>query len=143
VHSQRSWTYLVAHIVWATKNRERLLLPTMDEDLATFFRRKAEALGCTLLAVGFAYDHAHILARYRADCAVSTLVHRLKGASSRERNRGCDPTGPTLFWQDGSWAESCGPQAVPGLVRYIRRQREHHAVEGRAEPWELALFPTW
>ncbi len=140
--SPRSWTDLVAHIVWATKNRERLLLPAMDDDLAILFRRKARALRCTLLAVGFADDHAHVLARYPTDCAVSTLVQSLKGSSSREHNRDADPHDLALYWQNGSWIESCGPSAVPGLVRYIGRQRQHHAFRNPPEPWEHALFPT-
>ncbi|MEI8256590.1 MAG: IS200/IS605 family transposase [Deltaproteobacteria bacterium] len=107
--SPRSWTDLVAHIVWAAKNRERLLLPAMDDDLAILFRRKARALRCTLLAAGFADDHVHVLARYPTDCAVSTLVQSLKGSSSREHNREADPQGLVLYWQDGSWIESCGP----------------------------------
>lgn len=131
----------MAHIVWATKNRERLLRPALDDDLACFFHRKAHALRCTLLAVGFADDHAHVLVRYPSDCALSTLVQSLKGSSSREHNRDAGPNDPVLYWQDGSWIESCGPSAVPGLLRYIGRQREHHAFRNPPEPWERALFP--
>ena len=113
---QRSCIDLVAHLVWATKKRAPLLLAAMDDDLANFFRGKAATLGCTLLAVGNADDHVHVLARYPSVRCVADLLQSLKGASSHEHNRAEDPSGFSLCWQDGPGAESCGPQAVPGLT---------------------------
>lgn len=138
---QRSHIDLVVHLVWATKHRQPLLHEGIDEDLANFFRGQAAKVACALLAVGNADDHVHVAVRYPSVCSVAALSQSLKGASSREHNRATDPCGFSLYWQDGYWAESCGPQAVAGLIRYIRRQRLHHALDQRPEPWELALFP--
>jgi putative transposase len=132
----------MAHLVWATKNRGRLLHPSVDQELANFFRRKAAQLACTLLAAGNADDHVHVLVRYHSECSMAMLVRSLKGASSREHNRTEPPYELSLYGQDGYWAESCGPQAVPGLIRYLHRQRQHHALSQSPEPWELVLFPN-
>ena len=138
---QRSCIDLVAHLVWATKKRAPLLLAAMDDDLANFFRGKAATLGCTLLAVGNADDHVHVLARYPSVRCVADLLQSLKARRLTNTTATRTPTDSRSTGRTDPWAESCGPQAVPGLIRYIRRQRAHHARDNRPEPWELALFP--
>lgn len=57
--------------------------------------------------------------------AVSRAVQLLKGASSHWSHETL-PDFAHFAWQDGYGAFSVSQSAIPAVVAYIRRQREHH-----------------
>jgi REP element-mobilizing transposase RayT len=134
VAHRRSHTNLVVHLVWSTRHRVRVLREDGDHWLADLLTRKAERLGCSLLAVGVAPDHVHVLAILAPAVSLSTLAGRMKGASSRAWD--LEHPGASLSRQDGYRAESCSPRSLEPLVSYIVDQRARHAREVAAESWE-------
>jgi REP element-mobilizing transposase RayT len=134
VAHRRSHTNLVVHVVWSTRHRVGVLREDGDLWLAELLIRKAERLGCSLLDVGVAPDHVHVLAVLAPAASLPTLVRRMKGASSRAWD--LEHPGGSLPWQDGYWAESCSPGSLEPLVSYIIDQRGRHAREVAAESWE-------
>jgi putative transposase len=136
---RHSHNLFLAHIVWATARRARLLEPSADSWLAEMLRGKAYEAGSALVACGNADDHVHVLVRYPSTVTVASLVQRLKGASSYEWN---STRSPRLSWQAGSWAASVSPSHLAVAVRYVERQRAHHGETNPPETWETALFPT-
>ena len=131
-------TILLVHLVWATHRRLPWLEPCLDSWLAALLERKARRIDCHLLGAGVAADHVHVLVRHPPRVPVSTIAHRLKGASSHALH-GRIPDARELHWQVGYWAESVGKNDVDALVSYLRRQRSHHAANTSGEPWEAAL----
>ena len=84
---------------------------------------------------GAAPDHVHLLLRWDEVLALSTVVGRIKGATSHAWNRSF--TDVPLVWQDGFWAESCAAEPPAELTAYVRGQRAHHGSNALDGAWEL------
>jgi len=121
----QTYTRLLYHIVFSTKNREPWIDPAWRPDLHTYIggiirNRKGE-----LLAAGGIPDHIHLLVRLAADRAVSDVVRDIKAVSSGwlHDERGVMP----FAWQGGYGAFTLSPPAIPDVTEYINNQVEHHA----------------
>ncbi|HEY3819546.1 MAG TPA: IS200/IS605 family transposase [Polyangiaceae bacterium] len=123
---RRLWVQLV----WATRERERLLPPGLDEWLERLLVERCEHLGCAALAVGAASDHVHVLVAFRASLPIATIAQELKGPSSRALSARIARFG----WEAGYYAETVGDAAA--LVDEVRRQRERHEGSSSPERWE-------
>jgi putative transposase len=73
---------LYVHLVWTTRERE----PIIDNELAPFLCRFLRAIArkerAYIPEIGMVRTHLHLLARVHPTVPISTLVKRLKGASS-------------------------------------------------------------
>ena len=86
-----------------------------------------------LLEIGIVQTHIHLLARIRPTENVSSLVKRLKGASSAIAGKtGLSCGGLKLYWSKGYSVQSVSPQALDAVRRYIRFQPQHHPEEAIA-----------
>jgi len=123
---KRLWVQLV----WATRDRERLLPPDLDEWLRRLLVQRCEQIGCLAVAVGNAWDHVHVLLAFRPSMPIATIAQELKGPSSRALSARV----PRFGWQPGYYAETAGDPAP--LVEQVRCQREHHEDSSPPENWE-------
>ena len=122
----QTYTRLLYHIVFSTKNREAWIDPMWRSELHEYIggivrNRKGE-----VLAAGGVPDHMHLLLRLAADRSISDVVRDIKSNSSgwlHERNV------LPFAWQDGYGAFTLSPSAIPGVTAYIDDQEEHHARE--------------
>ena len=126
---RRLWVQLV----WATRERERLLPPTLDGWLERLVAERCEQIGCAALAVGNASDHVHVLLAFRATLPIATIVQELKGPTRRALSARI----PRFGWQGGYYAETVGDAGA--LVDEVRGQRERHADSAPPEPWEACF----
>ena len=77
------------------------------------------------LEIGGMPDHLHILASFKADTAVATMLRRIKANSSGWMNR--RPEARSRFgWQTGYAAFSVSEPQVEKVRQYFRNQPEHH-----------------
>ena len=122
----QSYTRLLYHIVFSTKNREPWIDAVWRDELHAYIggivrNRKGE-----LLVAGGIPDHIHLLMRLAADRSISDVVRDIKSNSSGWlHERGVMP----FAWQDGYGAFTLSPSAIPGVTAYINNQAEHHAKE--------------
>ncbi len=122
----QTYTRLVYHIVFSTKNREPWIDPSWCEERYAYIggivrNRKGE-----LLAIGGVSDHVHLLVRLAADRSISDVVRDIKSNSSGWlHGRNVMP----FAWQDGYGAFTLSPSAIPGVTAYIHAQEEHHATK--------------
>lgn len=101
-----TYTSLHYHLVWAPKNRERLIHPGIRDPLYRYLHGVAEARQGRLLAAGGMDDHVHLLVTLPADYAPASAVRDLKANSSRWLH---ERYGYTLFsWQQGYGACTIG-----------------------------------
>jgi putative transposase len=131
---------LFYHVIWGTKNR----LPVIDADREAVLRRALPGMArrdeALVHAIGIMPDHVHVVLSIPPRVTVSSVVNRLKGASSH------------LLGQDGHAADS---EAWPGwqaeygvlsfaesnlesLVEYAVHQRERHTqrdLRDKLERW--------
>jgi REP element-mobilizing transposase RayT len=120
-------TYTQIHIqlVFAVKYRQRFIQKSWKEDLYKYMATIIQNNGHKVLQINGVEDHIHILIGYRPVKSLSFLMQELKRDSSKWINerRLC----PKRFaWQEGYGAFSYRKSDVPGIIRYIQNQEEHH-----------------
>ena len=126
---------LYAHFVWSTHKRELLIDPLWEINLHHCIASSARSSGAKALAVGGIADHVHVLVEYPPSLALATLVANLKGSSSHFVNHEINPDYP-FVWESDYFVASVSAKDVPRLMRYIGRQKEHHAGQ-IAVDWEM------
>jgi REP element-mobilizing transposase RayT len=70
--------------------------------------------------------------------APSKIAQHLKGESSKWIHEEFENM-RTFAWQDGYGVFSVSNSKVPDVVDYIKRQREHHAIESFEEEYERLM----
>ena len=122
-----SHTYfsLLAHSVFATKERRILIPADLKAKLWPYMAGIARANKFKALAVGGMQDHAHVLLSLPTTMPVAKAVQLIKGGSSKWINDHL-PT-RSFDWQDGYSAFSIGVSQLETTIRYIDNQERHHA----------------
>jgi putative transposase len=122
---------LWVHLVWGTKHRLPLIVPTLRYKLYDQLRVIAKEKGYYLDFINGVEDHVHLLMGLHPKFALANVVKDLKGISStwvRDNHLSEE----YFHWQDGYAAISVSPDRVPVVRGYIKKQEEHH----RKETWE-------
>lgn len=122
----KSYTNLIYHIVFSTKNREPLITQERKQRLYDYIGGLIRTKGGIVLAINGIADHIHILVKLRADRALSDVIRDLKSNSTGwMRDVFADP--PEFGWQNGYGAFSVSASNIPAVRRYIAEQEIHHA----------------
>jgi REP element-mobilizing transposase RayT len=116
---------LLVHIIFSTKNRERIITPEIEPELFAYMGGILRNHESRLLDAGGTDDHVHLLVSQSKNVSLSALLNDVKKDSSswiktkgsRFRN---------FHWQDGYGAFSIGKSDVPALKQYLAGQKEHH-----------------
>ena len=127
-----AFTNLLYHIVFSTKNRERIILDSFRERLYEYAGGIIRSKGGRLLSIGGTQDHIHMAVKLKATEAVSKTIGELKGNSSKwiNENKFLDKY---FSWQAGYAAFSASESQIGALVAYIETQQEHHRVKSFKE----------
>jgi REP-associated tyrosine transposase len=120
-----TFSNLLYHIVFSTKERVPLIREDLEERLYAYTGGIVRGEGGILLEIGGTADHVHLLAKFKTDVAVSTMLKKIKGKSSKWVNDLPDYADP-FYWQEGYGIFSVSESAVERVRRYIRGQKEHH-----------------
>ena len=122
----RSYTNLIYHIVFSTKDRRPLITPDRQERLHEYIGGTIRGLGGISLGINGMEDHEHVLAKLRPDKALSDMLRVLKANSSGWMHD-VFPDARDFAWQNGYGAFSVSPSQVAGVQKYIAEQQIHHA----------------
>jgi putative transposase len=117
-----SYTNLLYHIIYGTKERRPLIDDEFQPRLYEYLGGTIRGLKSTALEIGGVEDHVHILAKVSPTIAISDFLEKLKANSSKwakSVRRG-------FGWQDGYSAFTVSESQVERVRAYIRNQREHH-----------------
>jgi len=131
-------TYLSLHyhIVFSTKNRERLIAPEWRDRFHEYLGGGVKGLDGFPQGVGGTNDHVHLLVGLKATHRLSDFMRELKKSSS---NWVRDTINQRHFaWQEGYAAFSVSATARKSIQDYISNQEEHHRVKSFRE--ELVAF---
>ena len=79
----------------------------------------------SLLKIGGAADHLHLLTTMHQSLALADFVKEVKVASSRWIHETCHGQGE-FGWQDGYAAFTVSKSIVGDVEKYIASQEEHH-----------------
>lgn len=132
----QSLVKMLVHVVFSTKNRADLIAPEIEERLFAYISGIVEKKGCKLILANGTLNHIHLLISLGKTMDISELIGDIKRASSLWVKEEGGPH--DFFWQEGYGAFSIGRSQVPAVMKYIARQKEHHAKQDfKAEFREL------
>jgi len=120
-----TYTNVLIHLVFSTKNRAPLIVESVQEELRKYISGIARGEGGNVIAINAVVDHVHLLLRLSPSKALADLVRAIKASSSRWMKTR-KPVSRTFRWQDGYSAFSVSESKLRQVVQYIERQQEHH-----------------
>jgi len=120
-----SYTNLLYHIVFSTKDRCPLITPDYEVRLYDYIGGTIRELGGISLALNGTEDHLHLLTKLRPDRALSDVLRKLKANASGWMNR-IFPRLEDFKWQQGYGAFTVSQSNVKEVTRYIAGQKQHH-----------------
>jgi REP element-mobilizing transposase RayT len=117
--------HLYYHFVWATHDREPLLIPELRPDLLRIQAEEVAQRGGILIRQNCVADHMHMLVRLAPNVLVSDFIGQVKGAACYRFNREANPKF-RLKWQDGYAVLTLREEEVQKVARYIDNQERLH-----------------
>ena len=121
----QSLAKLYVHLVFSTKNRERIISDAIRPDLHAYMGGILNGLHCSPLEINSEPDHTHLLFLLGRTVALSDVVGNVK-KSTTDWLRTKGPEFAAFHWQAGYGAFSVSQSAVENVRHYIHNQREHH-----------------
>lgn len=120
-----TFTNLLTHIIFSTKERMPTLEPNLKERLFPYMGGIFRELGATPFLINGPADHVHILAVLPAKLAPAEILNKVKSNSSGWIHKAF-PTKKTFAWQTGDAAFSVSSSQKRPVLDYIAHQEEHH-----------------
>ena len=118
-----SFTHLVYHIVYATKERRPCIAEAIQPDLYALIGHVVRSLDGVPFAINGMPEHVHLLARLPASRTLSEVVRAIKTSSSTWLGNAV----PGFAWQKGYGAFTVSKSAEKSVRTYIENQKQHHA----------------
>ena len=125
----QSFTNLIYHIVFSTKNRQPLITDDVKSRLYDYIGGTIRGTGGISLAINGMDDHVHVLTKLRPDKSVSDVLRDLKANSSGWMHY-VFPELKDFSWQTGYGAFTVSASQVEKVREYIANQEEHHKKVG-------------
>jgi len=125
---RHSVSLLYAHLVFVIKYRRRVITDRAFVLLRKSMQATAKALDININAIEADGDHLHIMLCYPPQLALSEIVRRLKGASSRLIRQARLPEVVRRLWGKAFWSPSyfvvsCGGAPLETVKAYIDNQQ--------------------
>ena len=120
----QSLARLLVHSVFSTKERRPFLRSEeIRTEIYAYIAGILRNLQSPSIIIGGAEDHIHILSALSKNVALSELIGRIKGSSSKRlKEKGIHG----FAWQNGYGAFSVSEWQVAAVTAYIANQAEHH-----------------
>lgn len=120
-----SKTFLLHHIVFATKRRENTINVNNKKELYAYIMGIVQNKKCRLIRINGMPDHVHMLVDLHPTVAIAELVKDVKQSSSRWLKN--NPAFPGFdCWGEGYYAVSVGVDGLEACRQYIMNQESHH-----------------
>ena len=113
------------HLVFSTKNRQRILTDDARPALHACIATVLKDLDCPAIIINSVEDHIHLLFSLHRTVPLSKAVEDLKKSSSKWiKNQ--SPELSQFSWQSGYGAFSVSESHCAAVKNYISNQAEHH-----------------
>jgi len=120
-----TFTHLLTHIVFSTKDREQLFAPEIRDRLYPYLGGIFRELGAVMIERNAVKDHIHILASLPQDKPLSDIMRLLKTNSSKWINE-TFPEHGSFAWQIGYGAFVVSESHRDDVCKYIIAQDQHN-----------------
>ncbi len=114
---------LYYHLIWATKERQPLILPPVETNLYNYLIGKSDNLGCIIHAINGMPDHIHVIVSIPPKISITEYVRQIKGSSSHYLN---EKYQQKFAWQGGYGVFSVGVKNLEIAINYVKKQKQHH-----------------
>ena len=131
------------HILWATKEYERLLVGHVKLKLEQYLLGKSTDLATPADKIKIQPEHVHLFIDLPPDICLSDFMHELKGASSHWITKN-NLTSKLFRWQKGFDVYSISLEELPYVKQYFDAQQEIHkriSFHAEREEWRKGLHP--
>lgn len=123
-----TYTNLLYHIVFSTKNRFPFITSGLKDDLYAYIGGIIRGEDGILLEIGGMPDHVHLLVKFKPISSVSDMLRKIKANSSKWVNE-THASARKFGWQDGFAAFTVSESQAP-RVRDTFKDRKN-ITEGR------------
>jgi putative transposase len=114
------------HLVWSTKERQPLLMAAVEPFAFEVMHSKAVQLDAVVFALNGTENHVHLVVAMPPRHAAAEFVRQVKAVTSYRINQ--ERISPIPFyWQNEYGLFTFDEKRLPHYVRYVERQKEHHA----------------
>jgi len=120
-----TYTQILYHIVFSTKNRETTLSADRRPELYKYIWGVIQNKDSHLYRINGVEDHIHILSSLHPSLALSDFVKDIK-VSSSSWIKNHQVFSHFTHWQDGYGAFTLSIKEKDALIEYIKDQEEHH-----------------
>jgi REP element-mobilizing transposase RayT len=120
-----SFSKLLTHIIFSTKDRQPFLDDALKEDLFHYMGGVVRECDGAAEIINGPADHVHLLIRFPTTQSVADLLRVVKTNSSRWVHQ-TYPERRAFGWQTGYGAFSVSQSNAEQVREYIARQEEHH-----------------
>ena len=121
-----TFTQILYHIVFSTKNRDRAIDPERKKELFQYIWGVLKKHDCHLYRIGGDADHIHILCALHPGVALAHLIKDIKVSTSDWIKH--EKVFPFFsHWQEGYGAFTHCFHEKERLIDYLKNQENHHA----------------
>lgn len=122
-----TFSNLLFHLVWSTKNREPLIKKEIKHRLHSSIRTIIEREGANLLFINGIEDHVHLLVAMPLTMMIPDLIEKIKPVSTKWFIK-TFPEIKGFKWQEGYGAFTVGKSNLQSVINYIENKEEHHKI---------------
>jgi putative transposase len=119
----RTFTNLLTHFIFSTKEREPLIVPDLKSELYAYLGGLTRELKGKAYGINGTADHLHMLVSLPPAVSISEAMRFIKSNSSGWVR---DKWSQSFGWQLGYGAFSVSKSNVPEVLKYIANQEAHH-----------------
>ncbi|NVO01625.1 MAG: IS200/IS605 family transposase [Bacteroidetes bacterium] len=120
-----SYTRILLHAVWATKDRKKYLIKENKNLLCNHIHEYCKTKDIHLININGFENHLHCLISMSSGQNIATIMNLIKGESSFWANKNLI-LNEKFGWQDDYFAVSVSQSHVNIVNDYINSQEEHH-----------------
>ncbi|WP_194850862.1 IS200/IS605 family transposase [Nonlabens antarcticus] len=124
------------HLIFGTKYRENTISSLLHYGIYGCIWNKCEEIKVKPIIVDGTENHIHVLVKPNSKITISSMVHLIKGSSSKWLNENHEFLEP-FRWQRGYGIFSVSPKDVDMITAYIKKQKEHHNNGTVESQWEV------
>jgi putative transposase len=123
IHNNGSVVMLKYHLIWIPRRRRKVLVGDVADRLEVLLREKAEELAVGIEHLAIQSDHLHMFVNAPPSLAVSQIVYRFKGYTSRALRQEFEHLRkmPSM-WTMAYFASTAGKVSEAMIQKYIEAQ---------------------
>ncbi len=121
----QSLSRIIFHIVFCTKEREKLITDVIAERLYPYINSICATMGCHIYGIGGMEEHVHILLEQPRTASIAETLNAIKSNSSRWMCTSF-PECRHFSWQSGYGVFSVSQDSIETARQYVENQKRHH-----------------